>query len=186
MTNFQLDIKTLRGAGFTPPLRARAGFTMIEAVISIGIIMVAIVGILILLHQSFRSVSIAENRMIAAQLAQEGIEVIVAIRDSNWAAGQPWRTNLPATVGTINYNSTTITQTSNPTDWCLSIVGGLYRHTVPPCNTLFSRHVELVDQNESINGTPTDYLEVRSIVEWQDKDGIARSINIVDHLYDWQ
>ncbi len=163
------------------------GFTLMETIIAIGIVFVGVVGVLILLSQSARSIRAAENRLVAAHLAQEGIEVIVAIRDSNWAANQGWRTNLPATTqGIVNYSSNAVTTTGNPSNYCLSTVSNVYQHATPPCNTIFSRHIELYDRTDVISGNSVPYIEVRSIVTWSDSGGPTRTITAVDHLYDWR
>lgn len=60
------------------------GFTIIEIIISIFILCVGIIGV----YSAFSAVSIltadSADRLVAAYLAQEGIEVVRNIRDSNW------------------------------------------------------------------------------------------------------
>ena len=60
------------------------GFTLIELVISIFILVVAIVGV----YNSFSTVVVlttgASSRLTASYLAQEGIEIVRNIRDNNW------------------------------------------------------------------------------------------------------
>lgn len=165
---------------------SRAGFTLIEAIVAIGIIFVGLVGVLVLLNQSVRSIRVTKSRMVAAHLAQEAIEVVVAIRDSNWAASQGWRTNIPSTTqGIVDYSSTAVTTTANPANYCMSISGNIYTHGLPPCNTPFLRHVKIIDRTDTMSGTSTPFIEVRSIVSWTDT-GTTRTITVVDYLYDWR
>lgn len=162
------------------------GFTLLEAIIAIGVILTGLVGILVLAGQSGRSIRAANDRIIAAHLAQEAIEVVVAIRDTNWLRRQNWRDNIPATTqGIVDYSSTAVATVVEPASYCLSLVGGVYQHQPPPCNTLFRRHLEIIERSELINGTPVNYVELRAIVEWT-QGRIARSITAVDHLYDWR
>lgn len=167
--------------------RKSGGFTLMEAVVAIGLVFVGLVGVLILLTQSAKSIRTAENRLVAAHLAQEAAEVVIAIRDSNWAASQDWRTNLPATIqGIVDYSSTAVIATGNPANYCLSTVNNVYQHVTPPCNTIFSRHLEIVDQTETIGTTTVPYIEVRAVVSWSDGGGPTRTITVIDNLYDWQ
>lgn len=167
-------------------LRTKKGFTFIETLVAIAVILTGLVGALVLVENSTRSIRVADDRMVAAHLAQEAVEVVVNIRDTNWLMDQGWRTNLPATTqGIVDYNSTDITETADSNNYCISLIGGLYAHGTPPCNTPFSRHVEVIERSESINGAPVDYIEVRTVVEWQDA-GTTRSVTAVHHLYDWR
>ncbi len=70
------------------------GFTLIELVIAIFILAFATVGVynafstMIVLTKGF------SNRFTAAYLAQEGLEVIRNMRDSNWINSRDWKTGL--------------------------------------------------------------------------------------------
>ena len=87
------------------------GFTIIETMIAATIISVGLIGILTLCTISMKFGRISLNRVIAANLAQEGIEVIRLMRDNHWLAGDdPW-TKSPFNViddqddGTIFWNT---------------------------------------------------------------------------------
>ncbi len=66
------------------------GFTIIELVIAIFILSVAVIGI----YNSFSTMVIltsgASDRLTAAYLAQEGMEIVRNIRDTNWLNGFSW------------------------------------------------------------------------------------------------
>ena len=71
------------------------GFTLIELVIAIFILVVAIVGV----YNSFSTIVVlttgASSRLTAAYLAQEGIEIVRNMRDNNWLKGEvDWRNGL--------------------------------------------------------------------------------------------
>jgi len=59
------------------------GFTLIETFVAITILMIAILGPLGLLAKAFSDANYVRNQIIATQLAQEGIELVVARRDRN-------------------------------------------------------------------------------------------------------
>mgnify|MGYP001617296435 CR=1 FL=1 len=67
------DVKT--GSG--------AGFTLIEAMVSISILLVGVTGAMTLASNSIATASYTRNKLTASLLAQEAIEAIQARRDSN-------------------------------------------------------------------------------------------------------
>lgn len=73
-------------------LLASDGFTLLEAMASIFILLVGITGSLVLVSSGITNLNISKNRLIASNLAQEGLEVVHNIRDNNWlsSASLPW------------------------------------------------------------------------------------------------
>ena len=71
-----------------------SGFTIIELVISIFILVIAIIGV----YSAFSTVVIlttgTSSRFTAAYLAQEGIEIVRNMRDNNWLNGRDWKTGI--------------------------------------------------------------------------------------------
>ncbi|MBI2465871.1 MAG: prepilin-type N-terminal cleavage/methylation domain-containing protein [Candidatus Sungbacteria bacterium] len=168
-----------------------SGFTLIEAIVAIGVISVGFVGSLVLLSKSSAQASLLKNRVAVSHLAAEGIEVVRNIRDTNWLKGFDWRTGLADTAsGIVDYDSAAV-DASDTSDGrkCLNWSGSFYKHAVAAdsyaCNTTFKRHIELATKLETVSGQNVNYLEVKSIVEWREKTR-AQTVTVVDHLYDWK
>lgn len=70
------------------------GLSLIEAIISIGIIFTGLVGAMSLIIFSFRNSANAVNKVIAVNLAQEAVEVAINMRDSNDLADDPYDTGM--------------------------------------------------------------------------------------------
>ena len=71
-------------AGFTQvPTSESKGFTLIETMVAISILMVAIVAPMSLAAQSLSAAYYARDQITAFYLAQEGIEVVRSVRDTN-------------------------------------------------------------------------------------------------------
>ncbi|MEK9147916.1 MAG: type II secretion system protein, partial [Patescibacteria group bacterium] len=68
--------------GISPQER---GFTILETVVAIVVILGAVTGPFVLATRGILSSSASKNKIIAANLAQEGIELIRAVRDNNLA-----------------------------------------------------------------------------------------------------
>ena len=62
----------------------KKGFTLLEVITAIFILTVGVGGALSLMNQTLSTASIIEQRLIASYLAQEGIEIVRNIRDTNW------------------------------------------------------------------------------------------------------
>ncbi len=173
-----------------------AGFTLIEAIVAIGVISVGFVGALVILSKSASQAGFLRERIIASHLAAEGIEVIRNIRDTNWLkpSNPNWRTGLADTLNAIvDYNSGSITIEADSSRWCLSygLDSGFYKYKHSyPCNTVFKRHIVLTTKTMEAYPWETDaeklkYLEVQSIVTWQEK-GQIKTIQVIDNLYNWK
>jgi type II secretory pathway pseudopilin PulG len=67
--------------------QSRKGFSIVEVMLSLVILEVGIVGILSLIVTSITNSANSRDRIVASQLAQEGIEVVRNIRDNSWAVG---------------------------------------------------------------------------------------------------
>ena len=59
------------------------GFTLVETLIAIALLLAVLVGPITLIAHSLFSTSFSRNNLIANNLAQEGIELIRAVRDNN-------------------------------------------------------------------------------------------------------
>jgi len=64
--------------------RRNSGFTLLEGIIATGIIGAALIVGITLALSNLNAARANANRIIAANLAREGIEVIRNVRDSNW------------------------------------------------------------------------------------------------------
>ena len=75
------------------------GFSLIEIIFSIGIITVGLVSILSLFNYNIKNGIRNKNKLIAIYLAEEQIEVVRQLRDSNWRIDLPeitWETGIPS------------------------------------------------------------------------------------------
>lgn len=72
-----------------------SGITLMEVMISVMILSVGIVGSIGLVSSSMSKFSSATNKIIATNLAQDGIERVRNVRDSNWRKeAADWKANI--------------------------------------------------------------------------------------------
>ncbi len=80
------------------------GQGLLEATLSIGIILIGLGGILALTLRNVTATTASAQRIVALQLAREGLELVRAVRDSNWlvassGGSQSWDVGLVPLVG---------------------------------------------------------------------------------------
>ncbi len=71
-----------------------SGFTFVETLVAIAILLIAVVAPLSLSYQSLAASRIARNQIIATFLAEEAIEFVRATRDTNSLVGNSWLSGL--------------------------------------------------------------------------------------------
>ena len=82
-------------------------FTLIESIVAIFLLTVGTVGGFSLLQKTIAFTSITSSQLVAAYLAQEGIEIIRNIRDTNYLEVMPWDDELSAAADyRLDYQST--------------------------------------------------------------------------------
>lgn len=69
-------------------LKVSKGFTLVESLVAISVFTVGVSAAIFVITQSINVSARTKNKIIAAYLAQEGIEVARSVRDRNWLAGK--------------------------------------------------------------------------------------------------
>ena len=67
-----------------------AGFTLLETLVAISLLLISVVGPLGLISRSLANAFVAKDRVVASFLAEEGIEYVRSIRDSNMLNETGW------------------------------------------------------------------------------------------------
>ncbi len=93
--------------------KIHSGQSLLEAVIAIGVILVATVSATTLIVTTLTVSQSSEDKIAAANLAREGIEVVRAIRDGNWLKGSQNISN-PTTGATFGWMDNPFYTCSNP------------------------------------------------------------------------
>jgi prepilin-type N-terminal cleavage/methylation domain-containing protein len=171
-------------------ISSRSGFTLIETLVSITILVMAVAGPMSLAAQSLATAFYARDQITAFHLAQEAIEVIRAQRDANalqiitsgatvdLLAGIPNTTGQPFTVDTITRAMTECTGTCAP----LRNNGELYGYGVGGtwADTRFTRTVRA-----TIVDVAGDEVRISVEVRWQTGVYAERSFTISENVYRW-
>lgn len=155
-----------------------SGFTLVEALVSLTVLTVGLVAGYAAAVSSAGLASSIKNNVVAANLAQEGVEVIRAIRDTNWFSGNEFNVGLaPGEYEVAIYSGAAAT----PYQGRLLYINndGLYQYLsdVGYTPTPFKRKI-------TISQPSVSELKIISEVIWTDR-GRNRSVSIESHLFDW-
>lgn len=167
-------------------------FTLLEVILAITVLTLAVGGSFVLISQTITSVSVVQSKLTASYLAQEGIEIIKNIRDTNWLKIQPWDQGLDGgdcwegdyqTGAPPDY--TLLTSCPFPYQYDnLRFLGidenGFYSYSYLPENkTIFKRKITISKELEE-----PDRLKVSVEVLWKER-GKIYSITAQEYLYNW-
>ena len=161
--------------------QAKKGFTLIEVITVLLVVSLGMVGVLSLIVQNIQSQSLNKNTLIAYQLAQEGIELVRQVRDTNWRNNIDWRTNLETGTYYMDYLDVAPHLAQIRAEGNLSQdEGGMYYSTpnVVFSGNGFSRIIAITDRVD-------EGILVTSNIYWSDH-GRDYFYSLEALLYDWR
>lgn len=165
-------------------LQTKKGFTFIEALVAISILLVSISAPLTIASRSLSSAYFARDQIIAFYLAQDAVEYVRNKRDGNfltnssWLLGFPDVNNLSFTVDTINDGMALCPVGGcDPLDHNSST--GFYSYNDPGGST--SRFTRTV----SINSITADEIVITVTISWE-TGLLDRSFSIKENIFNWQ
>lgn len=159
------------------------GFTLIETLVAVSVLLMALLGPLEIAAQSLRSAYYSRDQITAYYLAQEGIEYVRAVRDENYLNNQDWLTNLTdcdsvmCTVDMPNFSHAVC-----PNGVCPVLLktdaGGLFNQNSGSA-AIFTRSVIL----RPVSGI-TDERIITVTVSWRSA-GIQRTFSLSERIFNW-
>lgn len=187
----------------------KTGFTLLETIVALAVILAAVVGPVTLITRSILIFSFSKNKLIALNLAQEGLELVREIRENNIACDQvngplprkwfsdPENGNLivnesfqvaadqtiDMTCGLFSIKTPTLPLFAG-TKFFLDPLTGVYGYNGPK-NTIFSREITISQPLNDGNIQASEQRDVVSTVRWSDR-GIDRNVALRDRMYNWR
>jgi len=162
-------------------------FTLIEVILAISIFTLTVGGSFVLIQQTVNAVSIANSKLTAYYLAQEGIEIARNFRDNNWLKQRTnpvtWKDGLAEGIWEVDYNDAALVSYVAPgRDLYIDTANGFYLYPdVPLSNhakTKFKRKITISP------GASNDDIYVESKVEWTEKTR-THNVKVTEHLFNW-
>jgi len=178
------------------------GFTFIEAMVAISLLMTSVVIAVTVIRTNILVSSVTKNAVAARFLAQEGVEYTRHVRDSHLVDFEktdnsdiPWLGTLdvcfdnPCFIDTANPTSVNIT--SCPAGVCPILKYNEtenrygYDSGVGWEDTVFVREIEIADPS----GGTMDMMDTEAIitvrVTWSERDGSSREVMYQQSLFNW-
>jgi len=138
------------------------GFTLLEMIFAITIISVGVLGIYNGMSFAIANTQKAREFFMGAYLAQEGIEIVKNMRDTNWVANSAWDSGLICGSGCeADYSTASSTFSSTPyTGRYLKMdPGGFYNYS-SGTSTIYKRKITVNEPGTStINITVDVYFK---------------------------
>jgi len=141
------------------------GQSLVEAMIALGVAVIVIVALINLSLVSLRSSTIARNQLTAKNLANQGLEMVRALRDQDWA-------NLPS-----NDGSTTYYLNSDKTALITTQEEKIAKEATA---NFFTRKIFVKD-----DVADPDKKQVTCELDWSDSSG-AKQVSVSTYLTNWR
>ncbi|QQG45684.1 MAG: type II secretion system protein [Candidatus Sungiibacteriota bacterium] len=189
---------------------ATTGFTLLETVVALSVILAVVVGPVTLITKGIFNFVATKNKLVAANLAQEGIELIRLVRDNNvicdflnGSAGWAW--NRDPEGGNLTNTSREVDANSSKTINCgaaslstprlplysgqplrFNTSTGFYGYGGDQ-ETVFVRKVDIrVPPDNPDSGIPaSDQMDIISTITWNEH-GTPKSLVVRERIYNWR
>ncbi len=168
------------------------GFTLIEALVAISILIIGILNGFILVTRALYNVAVIQDRLTASFLAQEGIELVRNIRDTNFikilqGGSVSWRQGLldsssgrcyiiDNNLGTRQGIELKETNCDNSSPLKYDSINKIFTYQSGN-DSVFHREIkiETISPNE---------IRILCTVKWRSKN-MNFSLTVEDHLFNW-
>jgi len=168
--------------------KKQKAFTLVEVLIAISILVVGILSGFILITKVLYNTAVIQDRLTASSLAQEGIELVRQVRDSNLlqimnGGSAGWKDGLVDGSYTIESKAGSgqpITLSSvdegEGSNFFYNDDTKIYNYTTGEPTT-FNREIKITTINN-------DEIRVESIMKWKTRT-IDFNLTVEDHLFNW-
>ncbi|MEA3453256.1 MAG: prepilin-type N-terminal cleavage/methylation domain-containing protein [Patescibacteria group bacterium] len=165
------------------------GFTLVELLIATSIIGVGLMGAFTAVQQGISAMDYSNSRFVAAFLAQEGVEVIKSMRDTNLLQSTTWNDGFSFngdyelqytdahSLSPILFSVICSPDCFNDLHFLTKTNNGFYDYG-PSSETKFKRKIR-------IENLPPDKIELEITVYWRKTGGGTHKLILKQHVYNW-
>jgi len=159
-------------------------FTLIEVLVALFFLFITIFAAVSLVNNALSTTQSSKQKFIAANLAQEGMEIVRNIRDSNWISERDWDFGLESGEQYAGYR--TQGALAPYVDQFLKINAEGFYNYLDGSDTKFKRKITICKMGGSgcLDITTDNQIRVIVNVTWQEK-GNDYNLTAVEDLYNW-
>ncbi|MEK7464324.1 MAG: hypothetical protein AAB617_00940 [Patescibacteria group bacterium] len=159
-------------------IKENNGSLIVEAIVSISISVVGLLGVLGLLSRSLGLNKDIGHKFIATYLAVEGIEVVKSLIENDFVDGRGWSACCAPGAWEAAYNSTALVSGASPRPLRFDSATGVYNYDGTKPTSAFSRTI-------NITNVSSNEMRVVSNINWTIR-GSAQNISLEDHFFNWR
>lgn len=160
------------------------GQTIVEAMVSISIALVGLLGVLSLTSRSMAFNNDMSQKFVASYLAAEGIEIVKNLIDTDIVRGRNWDSNIN-NIGPYEYEVDTISGIRGQfLSTNLKLNGGKYEYSTG-VDTPYTRKVVITKLNTDSTLADYEEIKVESVVLWKSR-GSDITVNVIDVFKRWR
>lgn len=172
----------------------KKGFTLIETLIAISILVLAVTGAFAAAQNGISSAIFSKDQIVAFYLAEEGVEEVRNLRDQNGLAQVNWLTGIASSVSDPCYfgNVCMIDAVNDNIDRCGSTAGscpvlkqdpvnGFFGYTESWTDSPFRREIQIVQ----VAPGNSHEVSITVTVTWS-KGLLSRQFVAHEDIFDWQ
>ena len=175
----------------------RRGFTLIETLVAVSLLVIAIVAPMSLVSQALTTAYYARDQVAAYSLAQEGIEAVRAVRDGNILSNATTRTSNDLLLSIPIGQNFTVDATVTGGGGLVACGGTCALLKVDPAGVLYGHDATWTTYTKfrrvayaqyagpaGIN-SGHDEIRVTITVSWETATGRTRSFKMYSNMYRW-
>ncbi len=173
-------------------LHPHRGFTLVESLVAITILMIGVVGPLVIAARGISDGLFAQNQLAANYLAQEGMAVLINLRDQNLARREnDWLQGIDVNVCSgqdcginVQSGSIDVCSTNTPCKLVYNKGQGLYTHPNDAREQSFGPEFTRTLRLRTVKADTAGPLEVEAIVtlSWLNRL-TPKQFMVIEHLY---
>lgn len=146
----------------------KVGFTLVELMVVVVVLSIGLIGAMNLVARTFIQARLISSKLVAAYLAQEGMEIVRNIRDTNWIQGNDWDLGIGDGNQQADYNDQALTAYQNS---FLKFDNSFYTYD-SGTDTKFKRKINIQKSGDEISVTVT--------ISWD-----SHEIQAFEKIYNW-